>query len=493
MAPVLASLIILAGLAIFFWVMSFRIRPLLFARPDVRWDDPGTRTERLMLYGLGQKRMPSKPERPAGAAHIWIFVAFIVAQLGTLTSFGLAYDAGFHLPFLSHDAALGQGYLFVKDLIDLLGTAGCFVFLYYRLIQKKERMTLSWEGVFILCMIMGVLWSDVIIDAAMVSKSGAAAPWYLPVSGFAAGFISAQNAPAIMTAFVLVHITIVLAFLNFLPLGKHFHIITGLPTVFFQRLAPPGQLSKLDLENSEKFGVAKLTDLSWKEVLDTYSCTECGRCQTYCPTYETGKPLTHKEVNRAIRHHAQQMAEKMPLPLAQLARTLNRIRPVTGGHANGHDGHGNGHGTQGNGRTEPALQLPPEMIEQMPPLVGGGGVLPDETIWACTTCGWCEQACPVFIEHLPRIVDMRRNLVLMESRFPEEAARVFKGMETQGNPWGMGSNRSAEWCADLDVPTVAALRAAGKDFEYLFFVGCAGSYDDRQKKVSRALVKILRQ
>ncbi len=166
MAPVLASLIIVAGLSLFAWIISYRVRPLLFARKDVRWDDPGTRTEKLLLYGIGQGRMPTKPERPAGAAHVWIFVAFLVAQLGTLTSFGLAYDPKFHLPFLTHESALGQGYLFVKDLIDLLGTAGCAVFLYFRLVQKKERMTLSWEGVFILCMILGVLWSDVLIDAA---------------------------------------------------------------------------------------------------------------------------------------------------------------------------------------------------------------------------------------------------------------------------------------------------------------------------------------
>src|SRR5437868_1731125 len=197
MAPALATLIIVAGLSLFAWIISYRVRPLLFARKDVRWDDPGSRTEKLLLYGLGQARMPSKPERPAGAAHIWIFVAFIVAQLGTLTSFGLAYKADFHLPFLSHDAALGQGYLFVKDFIDLLGTAGCAVFLYYRLIQKKERMTLTWEGVFILCMILGVLWSDVVIDAATVAKSGLEAPWYLPVSGRFAGFISAGNATSV--------------------------------------------------------------------------------------------------------------------------------------------------------------------------------------------------------------------------------------------------------------------------------------------------------
>ncbi|TMA14750.1 MAG: (Fe-S)-binding protein [Deltaproteobacteria bacterium] len=506
MAPVLATLLIVAGLSVFAWILSFRVRPLLFARPDVRWDDAPTRTEKLLLYGFGQKRMPSKPERPAGAAHIWIFIAFIVAQLGTLTSFGLAYDPAFHLPFLAHDSRVGQVYLYVKDLIDLLGTAGCAVFLYYRLVQKKERMTLSWEGVFILCMILGVLWSDVLIDAATLARSAGEVPWYLPVSGKVAQWflygMPQRTATHVMTVGVLLHIAIVMAFLNFLPLGKHFHIITGLPTVFFQRLTPQGQLSKLDLENSEKFGVARLTDLSWKEILDTYSCTECGRCQTYCPTYDTGKPLTHKEMNRAIRHHAEQMAERMPLPLAQLARRLNRIPPVTGGgHANGSSvvGHGDSHaqpdpatGSEG-AFAQSSLQLPAALIEQMPPLVGDGGVIPDETVWACTTCGWCEQACPVFIEHLPRIVDMRRNLVLMESRFPEEAARVFKGMETQGNPWGMGSNRRAEWCADLDVPVAAALDPeALKGFEYLFFVGCAGSFDERQKKVSRALVKILK-
>ena len=487
MAPIVATIIIVAGIALFLWTISYRIRPLLFARKDVRWDEPAVRTEKLIEYGFGQKRMPSKPERPAGMAHIWIFVAFLVAQLGTLTSFGLAYDPNFHLPFLAHEGRVGQVYLFTKDVIDVLGTLGCAVFLYYRLVQKKERMTLSWEGVFILCMICGVLWTDAFIDAAALAKSAGEVPWYLPVSGRIAQWflygMSPRAAANAMTFGVLLHITIVMAFLNFLPIGKHFHIITGLPTVYLQRLTPQGQLSKLDLENSTSFGVAKLTDLSWKEILDTYSCTECGRCQTYCPTYDTGKPLTHKEVNRAIRHHAQQVAATLPLPLGALFSRMNRVQPV-------HDGHTDP-ATGSEGAFAGGLQLPAEMVEKLPPLVGENGVLPDETIWACTTCGWCEQACPVFIEHLPRIVDMRRHLVLMESRFPDEAARVFKGMEGQGNPWGMGSNRRAEWSADLNVRTAANLKEAAENFEWLFFVGCAGSFDERQKKVSRALVKIL--
>jgi len=491
MAPVLATVLTLVGLGLFLWTLSYRVRPLLFARKDVRWDDPQQRVGKLLEYGFGQKRMPSKPETIAGLAHIAIFAAFLVAQVGTLTSFGLAYDPSFHFPLLDEAHSLGRGYFFVKDLVDVLGTLGAAVFLYYRLIQKKERMTLSWEGTFILCMILGVLWSDVLIDASLLAPRGEA-PWFFPVSGAVAGLLSAKSPETLraMTATgVVLHIAIVLAFLNFLPLGKHFHILTGLPTVFFQRLSPQGQLSKLDLENSEKFGVAKVTDLSWKEILDTYSCTECGRCQTYCPTYVTGKPLTHKEVNRAIRHHAQNVAEQMPLPINFLLQRANRIAEVSSNGAGAHTGPATGSA----GAFASGLQLPAEMIEKLPPLVGEGGVLPDETIWACTTCGWCEQACPVFIEHLPRIVDMRRNLVLMESRFPDEAARVFKGMENQGNPWGMGSNKRGEWCADLDVPTAASLKEAAQNFEYLFFVGCAGSFDERQKKVSRALVQILKE
>src|SRR5919199_3557228 len=125
MAPLVATVIIVAGLALFFWTISYRIRPLLFARKDVRWDDPLERTGKLIEYGFGQKRMPAKPERAAGMAHVWIFVAFIVAQLGTLTSFGMAYDASFQLPFLAHETRLGQVYLFTKDAIDVLGTLGC--------------------------------------------------------------------------------------------------------------------------------------------------------------------------------------------------------------------------------------------------------------------------------------------------------------------------------------------------------------------------------
>jgi hypothetical protein len=252
MAPLLATVFILAGLALFAWTISYRIRPLLFARRDVRWDDPASRTEKLLEYGIGQKRMPSKPERAAGMAHVWIFVAFLVAQLGTLTSFGLAYDPSFHLPFLAHEDRLGQVYLFVKDVIDVLGSVGCVAFLYFRLVEQKERMTLSWEGVFILFMILGVLWSDVLIDAAALVKSAEEVPWYLPVSGRVATWFLSGMSPGAANAMTVGCCShrhrdgVPPSF----PWGSTSTSSRGCRAVFFQRLTPMGQLSKLDLEHT---------------------------------------------------------------------------------------------------------------------------------------------------------------------------------------------------------------------------------------------------
>jgi Fe-S oxidoreductase len=249
------------------------------------------------------------------------------------------------------------------------------------------------------------------------------------------------------------HLVILAVFLNFLPYGKHFHIVTALPNVYLRSLPPASAaLRKLDLETEgASFGTRSVADLSWKEALDAYSCTECGRCQTHCATHQTGKPLSHKQVNHAVK-----------LAVIGNAPALKALARAPDAAA----------------REAAAAALPP-ITDAVAP----------ETFWACTTCGWCETACPVLIENIPRLVDMRRQKVLVDSEFPDEAARVFKGIETQGNPWGIGSNKRAEWCEDLDVPRVAD----GKPFEYLFFVGCAGAFDDRQKKVSRAIVRILRE
>jgi Fe-S oxidoreductase/nitrate reductase gamma subunit len=472
MNPIAMSALLLAAGALFLWTMRRRLAPLLHSRPDIRWDRINERIETLIRFGLGQKRLVDKGEKFNGWAHVLVFSAFMVLAIREVS----LWAVGFYEPVLRlfENNIVGQLISFADQTVAVTGIVGLTMFLWNRIIMRKERLTLVAEGWIILLAIGFVLTSDLLFDAARSAAAHEEFHWFTWASYGVGRFLNTFNIPEenlllLSQVAFWSHVTAIVAFGNFLPYGKHFHIITGLPTVFFRRLPPVGQLRKLDLENSTQFGTAKLTDLSWKEMLDTYSCTECGRCQTHCPTYVTGKPLAHKELNRAIRHHMEEMGPQMPFTLASLLK--KPMSPASG---------------------EGAVATGLESLE-FKPLAGEGGVVPDETIWACTTCGWCETACPVFIENVPRIIDMRRNKVLMESSFPEEAARVFTGMEQQSNPWGVGSNKRADWTEGLDVPVAANLAEAGNKFEYLFFVGCAGSFDERQKKVTRDIFKILKE
>ncbi|HZH04580.1 MAG TPA: (Fe-S)-binding protein, partial [Myxococcaceae bacterium] len=337
--------------------------------------------------------------------------------------------------------ALFGGFLLLKDLVALLAVVGVGYFTYLRARVKPDRLTPSREAYLILGFIGMLMVTEFIFGASHLVAQGVAwMPWE-PVTSAVATLLrplAGEPLHVMGVASFWIHLSIVVTFLNFLPYGKHFHVITGLPNVFFQRLIPSGKLPTPNLEK-EEFGTQKFTDLHWKQGLDLYSCTECGRCQTHCPTYVTGKPLTHKGVNQDLKRWAWAHQDEI---------------------------------SQG---------------KELPPIVGN--ILSPDTVWACTSCGWCETACPVFIENVPRLIDMRRYKVQVDAEFPPEAQRVFEGMERQGNPWGIGQDKRDEWAEDLRIPKWGD----GGEYEYLFFVGCAGSYDDRQKKVSRALVKIMNE
>jgi Fe-S oxidoreductase len=463
LTPLVMACLIVVALGLFWLSMAPRIAVLRGLAADrSRFENVPERLRRLLRFGIGQRRLVDREELVPGLAHVLIFSAFVVLALRTLTLFGMAFGGwDFAFPLLGADQPIGQVYLVLKDWVVLGALAGSTYFLAVRLFVKPDRMTQSWEAVFILAMIIGLMVTEMLFDSSLrvaadlVFGAGTpAATLHLaphsflahPAASIGLAFYqgigaSPETAWAIGRVGWWLHTIQILVFLNFLPLGKHFHVITGLPNVFVQRLEPQYRPSKLDLENSETFGIQKADELSWKYALDVFSCTECGRCQTNCPTYQTGKPLTHKGLNKQIRTHlmdvADHLAEKKPR-------------------------------------------------EELPDLVSQ--IISPDTIWACTTCGWCETACPVFIENLPRIVEMRRHEVLVKSEFPPEIQRVFRGMETQGNPWGLGATSRTEWAQGLDVPTVEE----NPDFEWLWFVGCAGAYDDRQKKVSRALAQILK-
>jgi Fe-S oxidoreductase len=461
--PLVTAILVVAALGAFLHNAARRLLPLTALRRDARLDRPAERLHGLLRLGFGQRRLVDREERTAGTLHVLLFAAFLVLGLRTVTLFGIGIDPAFQLPGLSPGSAGGRGYLFVKDLVVLAACAGAIGFLWRRVVTRPERLTHSWEGIAVLGFILGLMATELLFDgaeqlrAAHARGGGPIFDALAPGGSLAALGLRAAGVPeralhAIGAGALFTHLVLVALFLNVLPFGKHFHVVTALPAVFLRAL-PPGsaRLRTLDLEaEGASYGAATVADLSWKEGLDVLSCTECGRCQTHCPAHLTGKPLSHKAVNGALKRH-----------LVDAAPTLLRARGAKDADARG------------------------AALATLPPLAQ---VIAPETFWSCTTCGWCETACPVVLENIPRLVELRRQQVLVEAGGPDELARLFKNIETQGNPWGIGSNRRAEWCADLDVPRARD----GGDFEYLFFVGCAGAFDDRQKKVSRAIVKILR-
>ncbi|QSQ21088.1 (Fe-S)-binding protein [Pyxidicoccus parkwayensis] len=474
MSPIITGLLLAVAVPIFVMTMSGRVGVLLAMRKENRLDNIPLRIKRLVLFGLGQKRMVDPEEFTPGLMHVFIYAAFMVLALRTVMMFAMGFSSTALdvLTDLSHPVwadvppllALYKVYLLAKDSVAALALLGCAYFVWTRWKVKPDRMTVSWEAYLILGFISGLMVTEfmfggshmvaqhaaqVPVGATQVPAAPSALVWWEPVTsivGLAMMPLGVTASHVVGVAGFWIHLTIILSFLNFLPIGKHFHIITGLPNVFFQRTHSTGKLPTPNLEK-EEFGTATVRDLTWKNGLDLYSCTECGRCQTHCPTYITGKPLTHKGVNQDLKHwiwdHEQWVEE--------------------------------GYG-------------PGKVKEPLPEIVGSA--LKAETVWACTSCGWCEQACPVFIENVPRLIDMRRYQVQVKADFPPEIQRVFEGIERQGNPWGLGQDRRDEWAEDLALPTWGD---GGGPYEYLFFVGCAGSYDDKQKKVSRALVKIMRE
>jgi Fe-S oxidoreductase len=457
MSPIFTSLLLAAGLIFFAVTMTRRLLLLAAMKKENRGDRPSVRAKRLLLFGLGQKRMVDPEERGPGMMHVLIFAAFMVLALRTIMLFVMGFSDSavevFSTPsslfWTEHPAwgAFFSVYLLAKDLLAAGAFVGDAYFWYLRWLVKPDRMTPSWEGYLILAFIMGLMATEFVFGASHILAQHRGLVVFEPVTSLLARGLEGLDSNLVSTLGIVafwLHLSIIVTFLNFLPFGKHFHVITALPNVYFQRLTPSGKLPTPNLEK-EEFGARTVKDLTWKQGLDLYSCTECGRCQTHCPTYLTGKPLTHKGVNQTLKHW---IWEHQSLIV----------------------------GKDGNGQPK-----------ELPPIVGN--ILQAETVWACTSCGWCETACPVFIENIPRLIDMRRYKVQVEAEFPSEIQRVFEGMERQGNPWGLGQDRRDQWAEDLQIPQWGD----GGQYEYLFFVGCAGSYDDRQKKVSRALVRILRQ
>lgn len=489
-SAVAMAVLLLVGLGFFARTAGRRLA-LMFvaAAPDPRTDDLGRRVDYVVKYLLGQARMFRY--RGAGVAHAMIFGGFVVLGLRTLVLYARGFSSHPHFGFwiFDDDAPLGMAYLLLKDLIGLAVISGVGYFLYLRLALKPARMTLSREGVFILCMILGIILSDLFYEAAgyHVHAAGRSSRFnaFTPVAstlGLMLRPLPHDVVAAVYHAGFWLHALIVIAFLNFLPYGKHFHVLTILPQVFFSNPQPRGRLAPIHdidekLERNETLGIKTARDLSWKQVLDLYTCTECGRCSDNCPATRTGKLLSPKQLSIDLRDHLYANEGALLARWGRRAQGVVNQEPQDGGEG---------------GRTTGAV---PAFVgrDGQPIREEGEAFVPHwidaEAIWACTTCGACEQECPVFISYIDKIVGLRRNLVMERGEFPQQLQNAFRGLESVGNPYSFDNAQRAAWADGLDVP----LKSEKPDAEVLYWVGCAPSFDDRSRKIARATAQLLKE
>jgi Fe-S oxidoreductase len=456
----LFALTLLVALVLFSLTASRRWQLLTSGGgPDPRWDRPGKRLLGVLELGILQRRMFRDPY--AGLYHILIFSGFVVLSVRTLALVFEGLIPGAELPFLP--PGLWHGYLLLKDVVLVTTLCGVLLAFGRRHLFRKERLDASFDADLILGLIGFLMVSDLGAGAAKFhlapSPDSAFEPVTAALSGVFAG-ASPEVLRGVYSGFWWSHLVAILVFLNYLPFAKHFHVITALPNLFFRQLEVAGKMRSIDIEKAaeaEKFGIGKVEDYTWKQKLDMFTCTECGRCREVCPTHLTGKPLSPKGFMKDLR-------------TALYADAPAMLEQQTG----------LGDGTSA------------ERLSARRPLIGGW--VDEETIWACTTCRYCESACPVAITYVDKITDLRRHLVLEKSEFPKEAQTAFNGMERQGNPWNLAAADRDAWTAELpfEVPRIAEV-ADKDDIEVLFWVGCAGSYEDGGKKVSRALATLLHE
>lgn len=479
------TVLLLSAWGLFGWQAARRWRLMRIGPNENRADNIGERLARTWRFGILQERMTRY--FTAGIAHKAIFAGFIILLLRSLILFARGFTgvlpADQHDLFgwwlFDHGTVLGNFYSFIKDIVAVAVMIGAAVFLYYRLIAKLDRMSLSGEGILILAIIETMMAADILYDAAAGAYyAGASSPtwtWHEPVASIFAMALYGMSPGALKVLAHLgfwTHVFLVLAFLNLLPISKHFHIITAIPNIFTQSLAPRGRLPMLadiegKLERGETLGLNCIDQLSWKGILDLYTCTECGRCTDQCPAHNTGKLLSPKQLTLDLRNYLYANEKKLvnKEPIAQAIgvsgeAVTSETTPESG---NGHT----------------PISVADDLVPQF---------IKPETLWACTTCGACETECPVFITYVDKIVDMRRHLVMEKSEFPAELQNAFRGLESGGNPWSFPATDRAGWSDGLDAPFIRDK----PDAEVLFWVGCSASYDDRARRIARAMANLLK-
>ncbi len=453
------------AVVVFGLVMARHLRIFAAARAEgpSLFSEVPRRTAGLVRYALVQTKMFK--DRRAGLMHFGIFWGFVLLTIGTanIVTGGLV-EAIISVPF---DGMLWTAVSAMQNVVAVIVMVAIAYAFFRRLVTKPARLTLSGSGLLILAMIGGVVGTELLAQAFQAASYGDIPGAF--IANALAVPLRSLGTQATETAFAVLwwaHIALVAAFLIYLPYSKHLHLATAPFNIYFRKLAPRGELPVMDLEDeTATFGLRTLQDLGWKDLLDGFTCTECGRCQAACPANATGKPLNPKAFIMGIREMAVDAEHGIDLipnsPIVRDAYGLDDTQPA-------------------------ATALAAPLVD---------GAIPYDAVWDCVTCGACVEACPVLIEHVDKIVGVRRNLVLEDSRFPSELTAAFTNMERAGNPWGQPKSARTDWTKGLPfaVPTVAELAAEGRldEIEVLYWVGCAAAFDERNRRVARSFATCL--
>ena len=423
---------------------------LKLAKPDSRFGDVAERIKQTIIVAIFQTKILR--DKKAGPIHAGIFWGFLILLFSAVNAivaglFGV-YD------FFSF---LGPVYSIITVLTDIFCLAiiiAVIFALWRRYVVKVGRLQVEaekMEAAVILMLIFTIVTSLLFENstATVMYEAG----WSVrPIASIIGLMIPSVAVTIIHDIAFWIHILLIFAFMNYLPYSKHLHVLTSVPNVYFSNIGPVNKLENINFEDEtvEKYGVQDVEDFKWKTLLDGYTCTHCGRCTSVCPANITGKVLDPRQIIISIRERTM---DKMPI----LAKSQNGNTEIN---------------------EEEQKILDKKFIGEYQNI---------EALWQCTTCGACMQECPVNIEHVPAIVDMRRSLVMMDSEFPPLLQNTFGNIETNGTPWAFPASARADWADGADINTAAELQ----EFDILFWVGCAGSFDDRAKKVSLAFSKLM--
>ncbi len=395
------------------------------APEETRTDNLAKRLFGVVVGGFIQPRMFR--DFIPGFMHALIFWGFITVTIETVETLAHGIYPAFTYQWILGDGDIYRFYLLAQDIANFAVVIAVVWAIARRLFFMPPRLAGLNKGskvdaLIVLSFILGLVTTSLIYTGG--------------TTGAVFGVATPESWAALAPAFWWLHVAVLLAFTSFIPYSKHQHFIWVWPNMLFRSLKARGRLRPMEFkDDAESFGAGKAKDFTWKQLLDGYTCVECGRCTEVCPATSTGKPLDPRLI---MKHLKAAVTEAATLP-------EDKQRPLI------------------------------------------DGIVARDELWSCTTCGACMEACPLYIEHIPAIVDMRRYMTLTEGQFPPELANTFKNLENNASPWAMNPSTRADWAQGLGVSTMAEKN----DVEYLFWVGCAGSYDERYKKVSRSIVKIM--